>query len=83
MDDFDLPVLNEQQLFEYLHDGLGVTGVTRRGVKHAVIRREIVPTRIGNKNFFAKQDAHDWLKAQRHPVARRGRPAFGGTRNGG
>ncbi|PJK24408.1 hypothetical protein [Mycolicibacterium goodii] len=76
MDDFDLPILNEQQLFEYLHNDLGVTGVTRRGVKHAVMRREIVPTRIGNKNYFAKQDAHDWLKAQRHPVARRGRPDF-------
>lgn len=76
MDDLDLPILNEQQLFEYLHDELGVTVVTRRSVKYAVIRREIVPTRIANRNFFTKQDAHDWLKAQRHPVARRGRPDF-------
>ncbi len=76
MDDIELPIFNEKQLFEYLHDELGVSGVTRRSVKHAVMRREIVPTRIGNKNFFAKRDAYDWLKAQRHPVARRGRPDF-------
>ena len=76
MDDRELPIYNEQQLFEYLRYHLGVTGVTRRSIKHGVIRREIVPTRIGNNNYFSKQDGLDWLKAQKHPVARRGRPTF-------
>lgn len=76
MDDIELPIFNEQQLFEYLHHHLGVGGVTRRSVKHAVIRREIVPTRIGNSNYFSKRDGLKWLEAQKHPVARRGRPTF-------
>jgi len=76
MDDIDLPIFNEQELFGYLHYDLGVVGVTRRSVKYAVVRREIVPTRIGNKNFFSKRDGLDWLKAQKHPIARQGRPDF-------
>jgi len=76
VDDIELPRFNEQQLFEYLRYDLGVVGVTRRSVKHAVIRREIVPTRIGNNNYFSKQDGLDWLKAQKHPVAKKGRPDF-------
>lgn len=76
VDDIELPIFNEQQLFEYLHHDLGVGGVTRRSVKHAVIRREIVPTRIGNSNYFSKRDGLKWLEAQKHPVARRGRPTF-------
>jgi hypothetical protein len=76
VDGIELPIFNEQQLFEYLRHDLGVVGVTRRSVKHAVIRREIVPTRIGNNNYFSKQDGLDWLKAQKHPIARRGRPDF-------
>ena len=79
MDDIELPIFNEQELFEYLRFDLNLKGVTRRSVKHAVIRREIVPTRIGNNNYFSKQDGLDWLKAQKHPVARRGRPDFVGA----
>jgi hypothetical protein len=76
VNDSELPKFNEQQLFEYLHYDLGVEGVTRRSVKQAVIRREIVPTRIGNSNYFSKRDGLRWLEAQKHPVARRGRPTF-------
>ena len=72
----ELPTFNERQLFEYLHYDLGVVGVTRRSVKHAVIRREIIPTRIGNNNYFSKRDGLNWLEAQKHPIARRGRPSF-------
>lgn len=67
MDDRELPIYNEQQLFEFLRYDLGVTGVSRRSVKHAVIHREIVPTRLGNNNYFSKQDGLDWLKSRKQP----------------
>lgn len=66
MDDNLKPVLNEQELFEFLRYEEGIP-VSRRAVKHAVLRREIVPTRIGNSNRFSKQDAWDWLASRRQP----------------
>jgi hypothetical protein len=63
----DDPVLNEQQLFEYLRYERNLISVTRRSVKHAVIDREIVPTRIGNKNWFSKRDGDDWIKSRKQP----------------
>ena len=45
----DTPVLTKDELWEYLHHDEGLP-VTRRTIKHAVIRREIVPTRLGNSN---------------------------------
>jgi hypothetical protein len=62
--DLDRPNLTEQQLFEYLknHERLPVT---RRAIKYAVIRREIVPTRIGNRNYFSMRDGLDWIKSRK------------------
>lgn len=47
--------MTEQQLYEYLCSGLELP-VTRRTVNYAVIRREIVPTRLRNGNYFSKRD---------------------------
>jgi hypothetical protein len=58
----DDPVLTEQQLFEYLRYQRNLISVTRHSVKHAVINREIVPTRIGNKNWFSKPGCTDALR---------------------
>ncbi|MGD1204829.1 hypothetical protein ACKUVQ_00265 [Mycobacterium seoulense] len=68
--DLDRPNLNEQTLFEYLKDTERLP-VTRRAIKYAVMRREIVPTRIGNKNYFSKRDGLDWIKSCKatYPVA--------------
>jgi hypothetical protein len=63
-DDLDRPNLNEQQLFEYLHDD-EMLPVTRRAVKDAVIRREIAPTRIGVGNYFSKRDGLNWIRSRR------------------
>jgi hypothetical protein len=65
MNDLDDPVLNEQQLFEYLRYERNLVSVTRHAIKHAVISREIVPTRIGNKNWFSRQDGDDWIKSRK------------------
>lgn len=67
MDDMDKPVLTEQQLFEYLRYEEGIVGVTRRSIKHAVLRREIIPTRIGNSNWYSKRDGLNWVASRRQP----------------
>lgn len=67
MDDMDKPVLNQQQLFEYLRYEEGLTSVTRSSIKWAVIRREIVPTRIGNGHYFSKRDGLKWIESCRVP----------------
>ncbi|WP_231986405.1 hypothetical protein [Mycobacterium sp. E2479] len=60
----DKPVLTEDELWEYLHYDEGLP-VTRRSIKHAVIRREIIPTRLGNSNFFSKRDGLHWIASRR------------------
>ncbi|MCK8644717.1 hypothetical protein [Mycobacterium colombiense] len=67
----DDPVLTEKQLFEYLRYERNLPSVTRHAIKHAVIKREIVPTRIGNKNWFSKQDGDDWIKSRKCPAPTR------------
>lgn len=66
MTDDEKPTMSEQELFEWLCYDEGIP-VTRRAVKHAVLRREILPTRIGNCNFYSKQDGWDWIKSRKQP----------------
>ena len=70
MDDLDRPFMTEQELFEWLHDDLGIP-VTRRTIKYAVSAREIVPTRLGNGNYFSKRDGLDWIKSRKQPTPNR------------
>jgi hypothetical protein len=62
--ELDRPNLTEQQLFEYLRDSEELP-VSRRAVKYAVMRREVVPTRIGNGNYFSKRDGLEWIKSRK------------------
>ena len=66
MDDDEKPVLTEDELWEYLHYDEGIP-VTRRTIKWAVLRREIIPTRLGNKNLFSRRDGVVWLISRRQP----------------
>jgi hypothetical protein len=66
LSDFDKPNLAEQQLFEYLRNDEAVP-VTRRSIKYAVMRREIVPTKIGRSNYFSKRDGLDWIASRKRP----------------
>ena len=65
MEDVDKPVLNEAELFHYLHYEVGLTGVTPNGVKWAIRRREIQPTRLGNRNLFSKRDGLRWVESRK------------------
>ena len=67
MNDDDDPVLTEEQLFEYLRYQRSLISVTRHSVKHAVIKREIVPTRISNKNWFLSATATSGLSLASSP----------------
>jgi hypothetical protein len=62
--ELDRPNLTEQQLFEYLHDSEELP-VSRRAVKYAVMRREIVPTRVGNGKYFSKRDGLQWIRSRK------------------
>lgn len=64
LSDVDKPNLTEQHLFEYLRYDEDVP-VTRRSIKYAVMRREIVPTKIGRSNYFSKRDGLDWIASRK------------------
>lgn len=46
---------------------LGHVGVTHRTVKYAILRREIVPTRLGHANWFSTRDVMDWIASRKVP----------------
>ena len=63
VDPMDIPNLNEQQLYEYIKNDLGVP-LGRNTIKRAVISREIKPTVIARKNLFSRADGLNWLREQ-------------------
>ncbi len=64
MGNLDRPNMTEQQLFEYLRYEQDLP-VTRRMIHYAVMRREIVPTRLGNGNYFSKRDGLEWVRSRK------------------
>ncbi|MFZ0834897.1 MAG: hypothetical protein WAM92_17850 [Mycobacterium sp.] len=64
MDDLDRPNLTEQELYEYLHCDEDLP-VTKRAVHDAILRREILPTRIGRGNYFSKRNGLDWIASRK------------------
>lgn len=80
MDDLDRPNMTEQELWEYLYYDEDLP-VTRRAIKWAVLRREIVPTRLGRANYFSKRDGLNWIESRKQygnyvvPVTRAGSAA--------
>lgn len=65
IDPLDIPNLNEQGLFDYLHKELGIP-MGRNAIKVAVMSRQIKPTRISGKNLFSRSDGLNWITAQRN-----------------
>ncbi len=57
--------LNQEQLFEELLN-LGFP-VTRFMIKQAVLRRELVPVRLGLGNYFSVNDGLRWIESRRQP----------------
>lgn len=65
MDDMDKPVMTQADLYMWLHDELGIVGVTRSAIKWAVTRRELTPTKIGRGLYFSKNEGLRWLEGCR------------------
>lgn len=65
IDPLEVPNLTETQLFERL-SALGFP-VTRRSIKYAVLRRELIPVRIGRGNYFSVNDGLRWIESRRQP----------------
>lgn len=61
IDPLDRADLTEQELWEFLHYDEGLVGLTRRAIKYAVMRREIIPTKFGRNNFFSRRDGLGWV----------------------
>lgn len=57
--------LSEDGVFRYLLE-LGYP-VTRRMIKYAFLRRELVPVRLGVGNYVSRQDALNWIESRRQP----------------
>lgn len=57
--------LNEDGVYRYLQEQ-GYP-VTRRMIKYAFLRRELVPVRLGVGNYVSRQDALDWVESRRQP----------------
>ena len=56
--------MTEQGLFEYLRYDMELP-VTRRMIKYAVMRWEVVPTRLGNGNYFSKRDGLESIRSRK------------------
>ena len=71
LSDLDRPNLTEEQLWEYLHYDEDLP-VSRRAVKWAVLRGEIIPTKLGQKQLLqqARRPRLDRISqtAERHPA---------------
>lgn len=64
LDPLDVPDLNEERLFLFMRDELGLP-VKEGFIHQEIIEREIVPTVIAGKLFFTRRDALEWLQRQR------------------
>ena len=71
LDDLDKPNFNEDELWAYLYYDEGLKYVSRRSVRLAVRKREIVPKRFGSANCFSKRDGLDWVDGRKVPVPNR------------
>jgi hypothetical protein len=63
MDPDDVANLNQEAAFEKLREW-GYP-VTRRMIKYAVLRRELVPVRLGNGNYLSANDLRRWIESRR------------------
>ena len=67
IDELDKPNLAIRDLWDYLELDEDIP-VTLRQLRVAVLRGEIAPTKLSNKNYFSKRDGLNWAAAQRGKV---------------
>ncbi len=64
LDQIDKRNLLVDQLADYLRDVEGLP-VTRRQLRQAVLDREIIPTKLSNRNYFSIRDGLNWVASRR------------------
>ena len=64
LDPLDVADLTELGLFRFLKYDVGVP-VTTSLIHVAVMRREIIPTKLGRRSLFSRRDGLNWLAAQK------------------
>lgn len=64
LDEFDRPNLTLDELWEFLYFDNELP-VTRRQLRDATLCRDLVPTRLSNKNYYTRRQGLDWVLAQR------------------
>ena len=67
MDSDEVPIYKgDKGIVEACRDiGLRDGAVTVRAAHVAVYRREIIPTRIGNANWYSRSAVEEWLRSRR------------------
>jgi hypothetical protein len=63
VDPNSIPNKNQEDSYQLLRR-LGIP-VTRHLIKHAILRRELKPVRLGNGNFFSTNDLLAWVESRR------------------
>ena len=64
LDQIDKANLLVDELADYLRDVEGLP-VTRRQLRQAVLDREIVPTKLSNRNYYSIRDGLNWVESRR------------------
>ncbi|OBI89267.1 hypothetical protein A9X01_13890 [Mycobacterium asiaticum] len=59
----DVANLNQEDAFQKLR-AWGYP-VTRRMIKYAILRRELIPVRLGNGNYLSANDLWRWIESRR------------------
>ena len=73
MDPDEVPIYKgDKGIVEACRDiGLRDGAVTLRTAHVAVYRREILPVRLGNSNWYSRRAVEEWLRSRRQPGAYR------------
>lgn len=64
IDPLDITDLKEAGLVQFMQDCFG-PAITASVIHEAIVNREIVPTKIGKNNWFARRDGIEWFEVQR------------------
>ena len=74
LDPLDVPNLTLEELRDVLDYDEDIP-VTLRQLKYAVLRGELVPTKLSNKNYFSKRDGLDWVASRKGVKRAKSQPA--------
>jgi hypothetical protein len=63
LDELDRPNLTLDELRDFLYYDNDLP-VTQRQLRYAVLRGELVPTKLSNRNYYTRRQGLDWVAGQ-------------------